>query len=112
MGEYLAPGVAPLPSPVPGQRYPDRTSLSGTRHHLLLFGTPPDGDVAYLRRRWDGIVEVIQASVEPRRAGLAAEGAVLVRPDGYISFRAVPADHAGLSALDAFLDSYLVPASA
>jgi 6-methylpretetramide 4-monooxygenase / 4-hydroxy-6-methylpretetramide 12a-monooxygenase len=112
VGEYLAPGVAPLPSPVPGQRYPDRTSLGGTHHHLLLFGTPPDGDVAYLRRRWDGIVDVIQASVEPRQAGLAPEGAILVRPDGYIGFRVVPADHAGLSALDALLDSYLVAASA
>jgi 6-methylpretetramide 4-monooxygenase / 4-hydroxy-6-methylpretetramide 12a-monooxygenase len=111
-GEYLAPGTPSLPSPAPGDRYPDRTSLSGTRHQLLLFGAPLDGDVAYLRRRWSGIVDVIQAPGDPRRAGLVAEGAILVRPDGYIGFRAVPADRAGLSALDSHLDSYLVPASA
>jgi hypothetical protein len=33
-----------------------------------------------------------------------------VRPDGHIGFRAAPADTAGLAALDAHLDSYLVPA--
>ncbi len=109
VGEYLAPGAAPLPSPAPGDRYRDRTSLSGTRHKLLLFGTPQDGNVTRLRRRWSGIVDVIQAPGDPRRAGLAAEGAILVRPDGYIGFRAVPADHAGLSALDSHLNSYLVP---
>jgi hypothetical protein len=36
---------------------------------------------------------------------------VLVRPDGFIAFRAVPADRAGLRALDAHLDSYLVPSA-
>jgi 6-methylpretetramide 4-monooxygenase / 4-hydroxy-6-methylpretetramide 12a-monooxygenase len=112
VGEYLAPGTPSLPSPGPGDRYPDRTSLTGTRHHLLLFGTPPDSDVTYLRRRWSGIVDVVPARGDPRRAGLATEGAVLVRPDGYIGFRAAPADHAGLGALDSHLDSYLVPAGA
>jgi len=111
IGEYLAPGAPSLSSPAPGDRYPDRTSLSGTRHHLLLFGTPPDGDVAYLRRRWSGLVDIVQAAGDPRRAGLAEDGAILVRPDGYIGFRASPADHAGLTAVDSHLDSYLVPAS-
>jgi len=32
-----------------------------------------------------------------------------VRPDGHVGFRATPADAAGLAALDAFLDSYLIP---
>ena len=111
VGEHLAPGEPSLPSPGPGDRYPDRTSLTGPRHHLLLFGTAPDRDVTYLRRRWNGIVDVIQDPGDPRRAGLAAGGTILVRPDGYIGFRAAPADHAGLSALDAHLDSYLAPAS-
>ena len=39
-------------------------------------------------------------------------GALLVRPDGHIGFRAPPADAAGLAALDTFLDSYLVPVGA
>jgi hypothetical protein len=34
-----------------------------------------------------------------------------VRPDGHIGFRA-QADSAGLAALDAHLDSYLIPANA
>jgi hypothetical protein len=33
-----------------------------------------------------------------------------VRPDGHIGFRAAPADAAGLTALEAHLDSYFVPA--
>jgi 6-methylpretetramide 4-monooxygenase / 4-hydroxy-6-methylpretetramide 12a-monooxygenase len=108
-GEYLAPGLPSLPSPAPGDRYPDRTSLDGTRHHLLLFGSPSDGDIAFLRRRWNGIVDITEEAGDPHRAGLASDGAVLIRPDGYIGFRAVPADRAGLSALDAHLDSYLAP---
>jgi 6-methylpretetramide 4-monooxygenase / 4-hydroxy-6-methylpretetramide 12a-monooxygenase len=111
VGEYLVPGGPPLPSPAPGGRCPDRTSLSGTRHKLLLFGTPQDGNVTRLRRRWSGIVDVIQAPCDPGRAGLAGQGAILARPDGYIGFRAAPADHAGLSAVESHLNSYLVPAS-
>lgn len=110
-GQYLAPGGPSQPSPAPGDRYPDRTALTGTRHHLLLFGTPPQADVAYLCRWWAGLVDIGQGAGDRRRAGLAADGAILVRPDGHIGFRAVPADHAGLSALDAHLDSYLVPAA-
>lgn len=112
-GEYSAPGGPPPPaSPAPGDRYPDRTSLSGTRHQLLVFGPAADADLGYLRRRWDGIVDVASADGDPKRAGLAGDGAILVRPDGYIGFRAVPADHAGLGAVDAHLASYLVPAGA
>ncbi len=36
---------------------------------------------------------------------------MLVGPDGHIGFRAVPADAAGLAAVDTFLDFYLVPAT-
>ena len=46
-----------------------------------------------------------------RTEQIAADGAILVRPDGYIGFLAAPAGHAGLTALDSHLDSYLVPAS-
>jgi hypothetical protein len=44
------------------------------------------------------------------RAGLAGSGAVLVRPDGYLAFRANSADTVGLTALDAHLGTYLMPA--
>jgi hypothetical protein len=40
---------------------------------------------------------------------LTGGGPVLVRPDGFIGFRAVPADRAGMNALDVHLASYLVP---
>jgi hypothetical protein len=36
-------------------------------------------------------------------------GAVLVRPDGFIGFRAAPADEMTMDALDAHLATYLVP---
>jgi hypothetical protein len=35
-------------------------------------------------------------------------GAVLIRPDGFIGFRAIPADTAGLDAVAAHLSTYLI----
>ena len=110
VGEYPAGTRTPM-SPAPGDRYPDRAALTGTGHHLLLFGGADDMGIERLRRRWRGLVEISDAAGDPRRAGLAADGAVLVRPDGHIGFRA-PADSAGLGALDSHLDSYLIPADA
>jgi 6-methylpretetramide 4-monooxygenase / 4-hydroxy-6-methylpretetramide 12a-monooxygenase len=110
VGEYPAGTSTPM-TPAPGDRYPDRAELAGTGHHLLLFGAAEDAGIARLRRRWRGLVEVSHATGDPRRAGLATEGAVLVRPDGHIGFRA-PANSAGLGALDSHLDSYLIPANA
>jgi len=34
---------------------------------------------------------------------------VLIRPDGFIGFRAAPADEASMQALDEHLSAYLVP---
>jgi 6-methylpretetramide 4-monooxygenase / 4-hydroxy-6-methylpretetramide 12a-monooxygenase len=110
VGEHVQPGGPPLPTPGPGDRYPDRIQLTGTEHVLLTFGPVPEPDIERLRRRWAGVLTVTEGTGDPRRAGLAGKGAVLVRPDGYVGFRAAPADHAGLRALDAHLDSYLVPA--
>jgi 6-methylpretetramide 4-monooxygenase / 4-hydroxy-6-methylpretetramide 12a-monooxygenase len=111
VGEYSAGTrmpTAPAPAPAPGDRFPDRATLSGPGHHLLLFGVAEDADIERLRRRWRGLVEISRATGDPGRAGLAAAGAVLVRPDGHIGFR-TPASPAGLAALDSHLDSYLVP---
>jgi 6-methylpretetramide 4-monooxygenase / 4-hydroxy-6-methylpretetramide 12a-monooxygenase len=110
VGEYPASTGSPM-TPAPGDRYPDRAALAATGHHLLLFGVTEDADIARLRQRWHGLVEISHATSDPRRAGLATGGAVLVRPDGHIGFR-TPANSAGLGALDAHLDSYLVPANA
>ena len=107
VGEYPA-GMHTPATPVPGDRYPDRASLGGTEHHLLLFGAAGDAGVMRLRRRWQGLVDVSHTTADPRRAGLASHGAVLVRPDGHIGFRA-PAGPAGLDALDSHLNTYLIP---
>jgi 2-polyprenyl-6-methoxyphenol hydroxylase-like FAD-dependent oxidoreductase len=117
-GEYVLPGGPVLDGPGPGERYPDRASLAGTRHTVLLYGDVPESNVAPLRRRWRDLVDVVPGPGDPAPAGLGQPGgedrltprAVLIRPDGYIGFRAFPADGAGLHALDAHLGSYLVPA--
>jgi hypothetical protein len=108
VGEHLGPGVRPPAAPGPGDRYPDPPALTGTAHQVLLFGAADEAGAARLARRWRGVVEVARATSDPGRAGLTSTGAVLVRPDGHIGFRAAPADAAGLAALDAHLDSYLL----
>lgn len=110
VGEYVAPGATPPAAPAPGDRYPDRSTLAGTGHHLLLSGTADEAGVAHLRSRWHRLLNLIEGSGDAQRAGLDSSGAVLVRPDGHIGFRATPADAAGLGALDSHLDSYLIPA--
>ncbi len=65
--------------------------------------------------RWNGLVAIIDGSAEgfdASRAGAPGGGAVLVRPDGFIGFRAAPADAATMAALDPHLASYLIPAGA
>lgn len=106
VGEHLGPGVQPPPPPGPGDRFPGRAKLTGTAHHLLVSGPSDAAGLARLRRRWRGLVEVVHAVGPP-----GSPGALLVRPDGHVGFRTTPADAAGLAALDAFLDSYLVPAA-
>jgi len=41
--------------------------------------------------------------------GVPDGGAILVRPDGFIRFRAAPADETTMAALDAHLATYLLP---
>jgi 2-polyprenyl-6-methoxyphenol hydroxylase-like FAD-dependent oxidoreductase len=117
-GEHVASGGLVLDGPGPGDRYPDRAGLTGTRHTVLWFGDVPETGVALLRRRWRDTVDVLAGQGDPARVGLGLLGedkttprAVLIRPDGFIGFRAVPADADGLRALDAHLDTYLVPAA-
>jgi hypothetical protein len=62
--------------------------------------------------RWGRLVQVIDASsmhFDAAEAGVPEGGAILVRPDGFIGFRAVPADETTIEALDAHLATYLVP---
>jgi 2-polyprenyl-6-methoxyphenol hydroxylase-like FAD-dependent oxidoreductase len=101
---------SPLAGASAGDRFPDRTRLRGPTHHLLMFGAPcPEA----LRRRWAGLVEVVHAAAagfEAERAGVPQGGAALVRPDGFVGFRAAPADGPGLAALEDHLGRYLIPA--
>jgi 6-methylpretetramide 4-monooxygenase / 4-hydroxy-6-methylpretetramide 12a-monooxygenase len=105
VAEYLGWDGAADGTPGPGDRYPDRARLAGTAHHLVLFGDADEPAVRRLERRWNGLVAVPPAT----RDGGAGSSALLIRPDGYVAFRAAPADTAGLSALDSHLESYLVP---
>ena len=98
-------------APGPGQCFPGRVRLRGTCHHLLVFGQTPRLDD--FRARWGGLVSIVDAAdarFDATQAGVPAGGAVLVRPDGFIGFRAAPADEASMQALDEHLSGYLVPA--
>ncbi len=99
--------------PEPGVRFPANLGLRGTRHHLLVFGKTPGLD--RMLARWDGLVTIVDGSADgfdAAAAGAPGGGAVLVRPDGFIGFRAAPADAKTMAALDAHLASYLIPAGA
>jgi 2-polyprenyl-6-methoxyphenol hydroxylase-like FAD-dependent oxidoreductase len=94
----------------PGERFPAGLRLSGTCHHLIVFGEAPRLD--YLRARWDQLVSIVDASsahFDATEAGVPNGGAILVRPDGFIGFRATPADEMAMDALDAHLTTYLKP---
>lgn len=107
VGEHLAAGVEWSSAPAPGERYPDRVALNGTEHHVVLFGAADAAAVDHLSRRWYGLLNVVTATDHSRAPGGSESGALLVRPDGHVGFRAAPADAGGLTALDTHLDSYL-----
>lgn len=94
----------------PGTRFPASHHLRGTGHHLIASGAPPRSD--YLRARWEKLVSFVDASSAPfdaTAAGVPEGGAILVRPDGFVGFRADPANEMTMDALDAHLATYLIP---
>lgn len=96
--------------PSPGDRFPSCRRLNDTRHHLLVFGAAPRLD--HLRACWGSLVSIVDPSTvqfDATEAGVPNGGAVLVRPDGFIGFRAAPADETTMRALDAHLATYLLP---
>jgi 2-polyprenyl-6-methoxyphenol hydroxylase-like FAD-dependent oxidoreductase len=104
---------ATVAAPEPGARFPDVQRLKGERHHLIVFGKAPG--LNKISARWNGLVVIIDGSAEgfdASRAGAPGGGAILVRPDGFIGFRAAPADAATMAALDAHLATYLISAGA
>lgn len=104
VGEYVVDVTRPPSHPATGTRYPDGATLTGTNHHLLLYGDADEGEAARLRERWTGLVDVTRVDDH------APSSALLIRPDGYVGYRATPADAAGLQALDAHLSGYMTPA--
>jgi 2-polyprenyl-6-methoxyphenol hydroxylase-like FAD-dependent oxidoreductase len=99
-----------LARPTVGQRFPAGHRLDGTGHHLVVFGKAPRLDA--MRARWGKLVTIVDASSLPCGAGevgVPGSGAILVRPDGFMGFSAVPADEATLAALDIHLARYLMP---
>jgi 2-polyprenyl-6-methoxyphenol hydroxylase-like FAD-dependent oxidoreductase len=94
----------------PGVRFPGWLRLGGPGHHLVVFGKAPG--VQDFRKRWGKLVSVVDASsaeLDAADTGVPNGGAILVRPDGFIGFRAAPADEATMKALDTHLATYLVP---
>jgi len=105
-------GAAIVEGPSPGDRFPACSGFSGTGHHLIVFGEAPRLD--QLRARWGKLVSIVDAAsahFDAAEAGVPNGGAVLVRPDGFIGFRAAPADETTMAALDAHLATYLVPSA-
>ena len=100
---------AMLDGSAPGLRFPACHRLRGTGHHLIVFGGACCLDA--LSARWGGFVSVIDgagAGFDAIASGVPEGGAILVRPDGFIGFRAAPADEATMAALDTHLASYLI----
>jgi hypothetical protein len=94
----------------PGVRFPGWLRLPGPGHNLVVFGDAPG--LEDLRARWGKLVSIVDgaaAKLDDVEAGVPHGGAILVRPDGFIGFRAAPADEATMKALDAHLARYFVP---
>jgi len=112
VGEHIGSTTTPpasIPVPAPGEHFPDRIRLTGTLHHLLLFGAISLPDT--FRDRWHDLVSIAPgADFDLASSGVYPDGALLVRPDGFIGYRLAQTDERGIAALDAHLASYLIPA--
>src|SRR5215472_2410600 len=111
VGEHIGSITMPpasIPGPGPGERFPDRIRLTGTLHYLLLFGAASLPDT--FRYRWHHLVSITPGADFDLASSGVPDGALLVRPDGFIGYRLALTDESGIAALDAHLASYLVPA--
>ena len=87
---------ASIPGPAPGERFPDRIRLTGTLHHLLLFGAISLPDT--FRHRWHDLVSIAPgADFDLASSGVYPDGALLVRPDGFIGYRLAQTDERGIA---------------
>jgi 2-polyprenyl-6-methoxyphenol hydroxylase-like FAD-dependent oxidoreductase len=104
-------GGAISDGPRPGLWYPDWARFGGTTHRVLVFGSVTDSEpLARFATRWSRLAPISQnPPVNRHRAGLAADGIVLIRPDGHIGFRFPSTTADAFTALDRHLGSYLNP---
>jgi len=108
VGEYPAGTLTPMTRLLVTVTRTGRAGRPG--HHLLLFGAAAeDAGITSPAAPVAGAGEVRPATGDPRRAGLATGGAVLVRPDGQ-SASEPQSTPAGLRARSTCL--YLIPANA
>jgi 2-polyprenyl-6-methoxyphenol hydroxylase-like FAD-dependent oxidoreductase len=100
--------------PRPGRWYPDWSRLGRSLHQILIFGDVKDPEtVTRLSRRWSKLADTsLNPKVDPKRAGLANGGVVLIRPDGHIGFRFPSTDNGAFKALNRHLASYLISETA
>lgn len=99
VGSRVLPGAEFPLTLTPGTLFPEDHPGPSLRHGLYLgreVSSPSD-----FLRRWADLVEVVEAPPVVPPAG-----AVLVRPDGFIAFVAVPADEAAFAQLDGMLGSW------
>jgi 2-polyprenyl-6-methoxyphenol hydroxylase-like FAD-dependent oxidoreductase len=91
----------------PGSRFPSRTLLSGSAHHLLVYRDLGEPDTAAFAHRWSHVLEMVEGtSICPvEKSGVPVGGALLVRPDGYIAFQAEQWNPSSQEALDQLLSS-------
>jgi 2-polyprenyl-6-methoxyphenol hydroxylase-like FAD-dependent oxidoreductase len=90
----------------PGCRFPECTRLSGCLHHLLFYGGAQEWDHTSFAARWAGVLTIVDGhSIRPPKLGDASvDGAMLIRPDGYVGFQTDKWNPEARSALDGFLN--------
>jgi tetracenomycin A2 monooxygenase-dioxygenase len=81
-----------------GRAWPDllRRSSASAAFPIVHYGIAPAGDLADIHHRWSSVF------------GVDADGAVLIRPDGFIAWRRRHADEGAQAALDAACDRVLM----
>lgn len=98
--------------PRPGSRFPERTRLGGCLHHLLVYGHAPDWNRAAFAARWSAVLQIVAGEriCPPEQAGVGSDGAVLVRPDGYVGFQAQAWTAAARDAFEGHFGEQFAPA--
>ena len=108
-GAHPLAGRAPAAACERRPRSRSGRSLSGSVRAARHRSPPAAGRPAATAWRWTTCAAGGRGWWTVQPDALTGNGAVLVRPDGYLGFRAAAADAAGLAAVDAHLGSYLIP---